>query len=107
MGGRTSAPVGVMENQESGEVAMFKKLRKVYEAKKETMDDDQLLAYLKSQYTSFRIVAQASGGDLVFPEGHNAANKDNLGQRQSTFLAGGGGSFARVSKLSIIQVRLQ
>ena len=45
MGGGTSAPVGVMENQESGEVAMFKKLRKVYEAKKETMDDDQLLAF--------------------------------------------------------------
>jgi len=84
------------------DVPTFKKLRKAYESKKDGMSDEELLDYLKNQHQMLVAVSGASGGAIEFPEGMGPSSK-RASQRQSTFLQDHGGSFARKSKLSIIQ----
>jgi hypothetical protein len=63
----------------------------------EELDNENLLAYLKNQHRMHAQIAGVSGGAVEFLEG--MAPK----QRQSSFLLQHGGSFARKSKLSIIE----
>jgi len=81
------------------DVPTFIQLRKSYEAKKDEMNDADLLHYLKKQHHMISQVMGASGGAVEFPEGMGPKRGS---QRQSTFLQEHGGSFARKSKLSII-----